>query len=422
MAATHGSCPTVLLYLVPVLFLDFLVIAMPRSIMPQLLDARYGAKAYIYLGVAETVRGLLTFVCAPLLGALSDVAGRKWFFISCIVGTALPSLILAVTPRLEVYLCTLASSGCLASTFPLAFAHIADNVPPARRAQAFGVATGIGLGGAFCIGPMLGAAIERWSGRAQTVFDLCLWITVANALIAIVFIRDAQPWPREQPLSPTTRARRRRELLRRANPIGALNLVRGNPALRLLALITFFYYLALVSHVATQSPELASLPAAHLAFEPSHAQWGFIANSLLYVRRRFALGSPAAAALLSIFGLTSLVSQSVGLRLATRVLSEPQITRLCFACSLSSLCLFGVASEVRPLYLAMVLLGVSVGGFACVFLINNVGVVALRDRFGIRPLCFGKKRSASTIASDTNVAAASPFLRLIQTPTVPLRT
>ena len=36
---------------------------------------------------------------APLLGALSDVAGRKWFFIACIIGTALPSLVLSFTPR-----------------------------------------------------------------------------------------------------------------------------------------------------------------------------------------------------------------------------------------------------------------------------------------------------------------------------------
>ena len=48
-----------------------------------------------------------------------------------------------------------------------------------------------------------------------------------------------------------------------------------------------------------------------------------------------------------------------------------------------------------------------VGGFACVFLINNVGVVALRDRFGIRPLCFGKKRSALA-TNVANSAAASP--------------
>ena len=40
-----------------------------------------------------------------------------------------------------------------------------------------------------------------------------------------------------------------------------------------------------------------------------------------------------------------------------------------------------------------------VGGFAVVLLINNVGVVALRDRFGIRPLCIGTRKSPSSTSS-----------------------
>lgn len=326
----------VLLTIVPVLFLDFLVIALPRSIMPTLLDRAYGNRAYTLLGCAETIRGTLTFLFAPMLGALSDVMGRKWFFIACIVATSSPNVVLAFTPRLDVYLMALAMSGCLACTFPLAFAHISDAVPKHRRANAFGIATGVGLGGAFTIGPMLGAAIESWSGSHQTVFDLALWLTMINTLIATVAIRDART-----PSSSNADAvvHGRREMIRRANPLGSLSLVRGNHALWTLSLIVFFYYLSL---------------------------WGFIANSLLYSRRRFGLNSPAAAALLSSFGITSLLSQSIGLRIAARHLSEPQITRRCFACSFVALCMFGVAWEAWMLYPAMVLLGISVGGFACI--------------------------------------------------------
>ena len=52
-----------------------------------------------------------------------------------------------------------------------------------------------------------------------------------------------------------------------------------------------------------------------------------------------------------------------------------------------------------------------VGGFACVFLINNVGIVAIRDRFGIRPLCFGRKVSS---AEGQELRAPSP-----SSPTLP---
>jgi MFS family permease len=256
---------------VPVLFLDFMVIALPRSILPQLLDAAYGKRAYTLLGMAEAVRGTLTFLTAPMLGALSDVAGRKWFFIACIVGTAAPSAVLAITPRLDVFLGTLAGSGLLASTFPLAFAHIADHVPRARRSAAFGLATGIGLGGAFTIGPAAGATIHAATGDTQIVFDLCLWLTAANALIAVFTISGGRAKTAavveivgaEAAHSESGAARTNgggaassqwTELRRRANPLASWSLVRGNDALWTLSLIVFLYYLSL---------------------------WGFIANSLL---------------------------------------------------------------------------------------------------------------------------------------------
>ena len=110
-------------------------------------------------------------------------------------------------------------------------------------------------------------------------------LTVANTLFALVVIRSgvhspqrtlagagdavaATPTAFEVCCDGSTRAaHRRRELRRRANPLGALALVRGNEALWTLSLIVFFYYLSL---------------------------WGFIANSLLYARRRFHLTPPAA--------------------------------------------------------------------------------------------------------------------------------
>ena len=54
-----------------------------------------------------------------------------------------------------------------------------------------------------------------------------------------------------------------------------------------------------------------------------------------------------------------------------------------------------------------------VGGFACVLLINNVGIVALRDRFGIRPLCMGTRTSPTAKqapAPDTASEMKSPSI------------
>ena len=62
-------------------------------------------------------------------------------------------------------------------------------------------------------------------------------------------------------------------------------MVRANAAMRLLVLITAWYYFAL---------------------------WGLVANKGLYARRRFGLGSRETAAQLSTFGLASTLSQVRG--------------------------------------------------------------------------------------------------------------
>ena len=48
-----------------------------------------------------------------------------------------------------------------------------------------------------------------------------------------------------------------------------------------------------------------------------------------------------------------------------------------------------------------------VGGFACVLLINNVGIVALRDRFGIRPLCYGTRGGRGSKSSDSSTISTN---------------
>ena len=330
-----------------ILWFDFLVVALPRSLMPELFDQAYGKDAYRLLGVCETVRGLLIFATAPSLGALSDVAGRKWLFVACILGTAAPSVTLALTPtidlkpRLNLYFLVLATSGLLASTFALAFAHLSDYVPSASRSHAYGIAIGVGLGGAFMVGPGLGAGVAKAYGT-QAAFDLCLLLTIISAAITICGIRD-----KRRPAGKgagggaggVVALLSRRAMCRRANPLASVGLVRSNPALSLLSGIIFLYYLAL---------------------------WGFIASSLLYARRRFQLESSASAALLTCFGAASLLSQSIGLKYARHVLSEPQITRRCLGCASAALAIYGFAWQVWMLYPCYLLLGVSVGGFACI--------------------------------------------------------
>ena len=82
--------------IVPIIFLEFLVISMSRTIIPELIDEKYGASSYVVYGSADGARGLLAFLATPAFGALSDELGRKWLFLVTVVGTSSPIIVLAL--------------------------------------------------------------------------------------------------------------------------------------------------------------------------------------------------------------------------------------------------------------------------------------------------------------------------------------
>ena len=81
---------------VPIIFLEFLVISMSRTIIPELIDEQYGESSYVVYGSADGARGLLAFLATPAFGALSDELGRKWLFLVTVMGTASPIIVLAL--------------------------------------------------------------------------------------------------------------------------------------------------------------------------------------------------------------------------------------------------------------------------------------------------------------------------------------
>lgn len=61
--------------ILPVLFLEYLVVSLARSLVPKMIVDKFGAYSYLAVGVMETLKGLLAFVSSPLFGKLSDKIG-----------------------------------------------------------------------------------------------------------------------------------------------------------------------------------------------------------------------------------------------------------------------------------------------------------------------------------------------------------
>ena len=253
-------------------------------------------------------------------------------------------------------------SGLLNATFPLAFAYIADHVPPDGRASP-------------TVWPLALVSVVRtlWALRSERCSTTCtvaapsfvvLAILIFNALFTLVFMQESAPPP------PPSRA----ELMRRANPFGARMLRTSKAMVSAVGLCTSPF---------PRSPSLPPLPCSFSRLlSSSHPRsqrllsaivlffdlplWGFLSNKGVYSRRRFGQSVSVTAAQLALFGLVSAVSQSVGLPFARRYMSEPAIARACFLCAVLAQLIYAFATDLWVLYPAMALLGVSVGGFATV--------------------------------------------------------
>lgn len=85
------------------LFLEFLAIAVTRSLVPELIVQFYGDRVYFVIGVIEQCKGVLAFFACPLFGKLSDIVGRKRCLFVTVAGTTLPVCVLAFTENMWVY-------------------------------------------------------------------------------------------------------------------------------------------------------------------------------------------------------------------------------------------------------------------------------------------------------------------------------
>jgi len=198
------------LYVLPVLFLEFLALAITRAALPSLIIHTFGGQVYFIMGCAECIRGLLAFISCPLFGKISDIVGRKKCFFVTVLGTCAPVCTLAImtmfadgtekitaasgskaismstgevsytffeaptqSRRVWIFVYLLALSGLFSSTFTLVFAYISDTVnKQSDRVSAYGLALAT-FGLSYTIGPMAGGylAHSEISSTAATTLD-----------------------------------------------------------------------------------------------------------------------------------------------------------------------------------------------------------------------------------------------------------
>src|SRR5689334_17141174 len=106
-------------------------------------------------------------IVLPMSGWLASTIGRKRYFLGCIIGFSVTSLLCGVAPSLWLLIAARALQGITGGGLqPTAQAILADAFPPQKRGQAF-AAYGVAVVFAPAIGPTLGGWITdnfdwRW--------------------------------------------------------------------------------------------------------------------------------------------------------------------------------------------------------------------------------------------------------------------
>jgi DHA1 family tetracycline resistance protein-like MFS transporter len=219
--------------------LDMLSLGMIIPVLPKLVENFLGgdtARAAEVFGVFSTAWALMQFLFSPFLGALSDSFGRRPLVLISNFGLGLDYVLMALAPNLWWLFVGRVISGISSATVPTAYAYITDVTPPEQRAAKFGlIGAAFGLG--FVLGPGLGGVLGSIDPRLP--FWLAAVLSLLNGCYGLFVLPESLP-----------RERRSAFDWKRANPVGALKLLRSHPELSGLAIALF---LIDVAHVVLPS-------------------------------------------------------------------------------------------------------------------------------------------------------------------------
>ena len=157
--------------------------------MLPLYAERFGASG-LTVGLLFASFSLAQFVCAPLLGRLSDRIGRKPVHLLSLFGTALGSFITAAAGSLFVLFIGRVLDGASGASVSVAQGTVADMAEPADRPRLLGM-LGAAFGVGFVVGPAIGSLAAL--GGTRLPFIVAGGIALVNGLVAIVRLPETRP-------------------------------------------------------------------------------------------------------------------------------------------------------------------------------------------------------------------------------------
>ena len=295
--------PHAVTFLMVTLFVDTLGFGLIIPVLPGLLSDLSGgtvAAAAAWGGGLMFVYATMQFFFSPVIGNLSDRFGRRPVLLLSLATLAVDYVIMGLAPTLFWLFIGRLLSGASAATFATANAYVADVTPEAERARKYGL-IGAAWGVGFVVGPALGGVLGELSPRLP--FFVAAGLAALNACYGYFVLPETLP-----------EERRRAFDLRRANPVGALRVVRRDA-------VVFALFCGLAIYF--------------VAHDVNPTTWTY------YVVHRFAWSPLEVGLALGVVGMSSAVVSGTLVGPVVARIGEARAIYLGLACS--AICYFGHA-------------------------------------------------------------------------------
>lgn len=193
------------------LLLDVTGLGLIIPVFPQLIAGLINgnmSEASQWSGSLTFAYAIMQFVCAPIVGNLSDQYGRRPVLLLSLLGFGIDYIFLSIAPTIWWLFLGRIIAGMFGASFTTATAYIADISTEKNRAQNFGmIGAAFGLG--FIIGPGIGGLLGELGPRVP--FIAAAVLTLLNVVYGYFVLPES-----------LTKEHRRPFEWKRANPLGSL--------------------------------------------------------------------------------------------------------------------------------------------------------------------------------------------------------
>ena len=304
-----------LAFIAVTLLLDTMGFGLIMPVYPRLLVELTGqslSRAAVYGGWLGFVYASMQFLCAPVLGNLSDRFGRRRVILIAVGALGIDYVIMGFAPTLGWLFLGRAIAGAAGASFTPAYAYVADISPPERRAQNFGVVSA-SFGTGFILGPAIGGLLGNLGPRAP--FFAAAILSLINFSYGLFVLPESLP-----------PERRRAFDWKRANPIGTLIQMRKHPVVVGLLVCLFLW---------------------SLANQVMPATWAF------YTKFRFGWTETIIGASFAVAGAVMITSQATLMRFIVPKLGERKAALIGIVGGILSYLWFGLATAGWMMFAAL---------------------------------------------------------------------